>query len=648
MLVVGKTGALEPCVKALEAKGFSITREGAADIIIAFELSDSELRELRSDPSRRLVTVLLLRESADHWPEGADFVLKRPITAAFLAGQLQALRNRILIERSVSPLSGLPGPRSTEMEIESMFEGGDPFFVTHIDINSFKPYNDAYGFERGDTVIGALSRLICESLGPHADTRSYCGHIGGDDFVVVTERDPGSVMRKLTFEFDKAIRTFYTETDLTRRGIVSIDRDGKRRKFPLMSITVVSIRCGELVRTKEEMSLRLASLKRRAKCEALSREGSVFVCSTDEEDEVGTERALGSIIRNEGMPSGWRRAAIEAAGELKIRELAAYLKAVLKSSPNEKLRKSAAYSLGRMRDGESVCALVQALGDPSPHVRMRAAEALGEIGDGEALAALTKAASDASSHVRSSAVRSIGRLGVDTAMPFLIRAAGDSSVNTRVAAIDAMGALGDLSAYSVLVRSLEEGALPVKKAAVETMGRIPDRRFIGVLRNLLSSKRLELAWRAAYSISLLLKSGLFTLDAEEKSLLTECLSSNLRSKNGHLLWATSLALGSACSEAAAARLIALLHDAREYVRAAAAVALGVLGDSIALIPLRRALRDGRTAVRAKSAWALGELGAAPAVEALRLALKDSSETVREMAAQSICRLLEKLSDGTAK
>jgi HEAT repeat protein/GGDEF domain-containing protein len=648
VLVVGKIDALEPCVRALEAKGFTLTREGAADIILAVELSDSALRDLRRDPSRRLATVLLLRESADCWPEGADVVLRWPATPGLLSGQLDALRNRILIERSVSPLSGLPGPRSTEIEIESMFESGNPFYVTYIDINNFKPYNDAYGFERGDMVIGALSRLICESLAPLSEVRSHCGHIGGDDFVIATEVEPDPAMRKLAFEFDRTIRTFYTETDLARRGIVSFDREGKRRKFPLMSITIVSIRCGELVRTEEEMSLRLASMKRRAKSEALSKENSVFICSTGEEEETGTEQALGSIIRNEAMPSGWRRAAIEAAGELKIRELTTYLRAVLKSSGDEKLRKSAAYSLGRMRDRTSVSELIQALSDPSPHVRMRSAEALGEIGDSEALDALTGAASDASSHVRSSAVRSIGRLGVSTAIPSLVRAAADTSVNTRVAAIGAIGALGDVSASSVLVQALEEGPLPVRKAAAETMGRMPDGRSIKVLQELLSSKQPALAWRAAYSISLILKSSLVFPDAEERSALTERLSTNLRSKNGHLLWATALALGSTGDETAATRVAALLRDSRDYVRAAAAVALGVLGNSIALVPLRRALRDGRTIVRAKSAWALGELGGAAAVEALRLALKDSSETVRELAAQSICRLLERLARGTAK
>ena len=641
VLGLGDKKLLEPYLRAITTLGYSPTEDFDADIIVAIDPSDDDLKRLREDPSARFVPVVVVREREGGWPDGADLVVKSTASPQFVAAQVRALRKRILIERSVSPLTGLPGAFSTEMEIASRFDSGAVFHVSYIDINNFKPFNDAYGFEKGDLIIQALSRAIMDGLSRFDIADSFCGHIGGDDFVVLSGHEPDPVMRWLALEFDRFVRAFYTETDRSRGGIVSFDREGKRKKFPLMSISIGSLRCGTEARTSERMSRQLTSLKKKAKSEAACTEGSVFLTSNGSETETGAEFLLGSLIVDDSIPASCRRAVIEAAGELHLEGTVGCLRLMLTQSPDDKLRKSAAYSLGRIADRESIGELTMALNDTSAHVRMRAAEALGEMGDGSALEPLLEAASDASKYVRCAALTSIGRLGIHSAMPHLVRATRDRSVDVRMSAVKAMGALGGATAYPELVRCLKEGPVSVTKAAAEALGYIPDARCVNALCQVLESHDSECIWRAAYSIYLIVKSGLVQVD---RGHVANLLSNHLHSKNGYVLRACAMALGVLGHLKAVGPVVALLRDPRDYVRSAAAVALGKIGDKRALGPLRLAMKDGRATVKRNAAWALGELGVPEALETLRISLKDRFESVREMAAMSICRLVEKNSN----
>ncbi len=45
-----------------------------------------------------------------------------------------------------------------------------------------KPYNDVYGYARGDSMIRMLGELLLGIADPQLD---FVGHIGGDDFMVL-------------------------------------------------------------------------------------------------------------------------------------------------------------------------------------------------------------------------------------------------------------------------------------------------------------------------------------------------------------------------------------------------------------------------------------------------------------------------------
>src|SRR5574343_1054433 len=89
---------------------------------------------------------------------------------------------QISAARYANPLTQLPGNVPINEHVDRMLSSGCPFVAVYADIDDFKPFNDTFGYRRGDDVILILARLICEAV----DTRQdFVGHIGGDDFFVI-------------------------------------------------------------------------------------------------------------------------------------------------------------------------------------------------------------------------------------------------------------------------------------------------------------------------------------------------------------------------------------------------------------------------------------------------------------------------------
>lgn len=174
--------------------------------------------------------------------------------------------------RYSQPLTGLPGNVIIESEISKAL-GRQRFSVLYVDLDSFKAYNDVYGFERGDDVIRYTAELILEHFsGLGAGT--FVGHIGGDDFVVVTANwDISEQAHEFVRAFDAGIIRFYNETDLRRGYIVSVNRKGEKERFPIVSVSVAVIQNRiETFVSYHQVATRAAELKRLCK----SVQGSVI------------------------------------------------------------------------------------------------------------------------------------------------------------------------------------------------------------------------------------------------------------------------------------------------------------------------------------------------------------------------------------
>ena len=84
------------------------------------------------------------------------------------------------------PLTGLFNRRYVDIALEQQFSLyrriGQRFGVTHIDVDDFKPVNDAFGHATGDEAL----RFVATVLSDGTRKMDLLARYGGDEFVVVS------------------------------------------------------------------------------------------------------------------------------------------------------------------------------------------------------------------------------------------------------------------------------------------------------------------------------------------------------------------------------------------------------------------------------------------------------------------------------
>ena len=130
-----------------------------------------------------------------------------------------------------------------------------PFALLYIDIDHFKSFNDVYGPARGDRVIRLLASLILSVMNEYGAEGDFIGHIGGDDFAVISSPDRAdTICRVLMHQFDNHVRALYDKSDLEVGALKAADRQGIMRTFPITSISIGCITNKEAI--QPEMCIR--------------------------------------------------------------------------------------------------------------------------------------------------------------------------------------------------------------------------------------------------------------------------------------------------------------------------------------------------------------------------------------------------------
>lgn len=138
-----------------------------------------------------------------------------------------------------NPLTLLPGNIPLHERTAAVMADNFEFALVYFDINHFKPFNDVYGYDRGDDVICTLGKLIKNSC---IETDTFIAHIGGDDFVAITKSAMAEQFALTCIEnFNKDCKRFIDQADLYQGYYMAIDRDGvqKRFSFPTLSAGIV-------------------------------------------------------------------------------------------------------------------------------------------------------------------------------------------------------------------------------------------------------------------------------------------------------------------------------------------------------------------------------------------------------------------------
>ncbi len=221
---------------------------------------------LTSEDQRYLVDGFIVTNNGRYEGVGTGEQLVRSVT-----------ETRIEAARHANPLTFLPGNIPISQHIERLLNSGVEFVACYADLNNFKPFNDQYGYWRGDEMIRLVAKLALAHCDPQRD---FVGHVGGDDFIVLYQSTDWQMQcEKFIAEFARCALELFDESAREAGGIHAEDRYGVPRFFPLTTISVgaVKIQCGEFTSAEQ-----VASIAARAKHDAKSRGEGLVILESNE------------------------------------------------------------------------------------------------------------------------------------------------------------------------------------------------------------------------------------------------------------------------------------------------------------------------------------------------------------------------------
>jgi len=185
-----------------------------------------------------------------------------------------------------NPLSHLPGNILIKDHVSQLNKKNEDYALIYLDLDNFKAYNDYYGYSKGDEVIKFVAELCRDSILEKGieNSKSFIGHIGGDDFIVVRSvNEIEEYCQILVDKFDENIKYFYNEVDRDNGFINSFDRQGCSKQFPIMTLSVsVVIKDGSSKMHYGKLSRKGAEIKKFLK--ALS--GSNYLIDRRNHDDL--------------------------------------------------------------------------------------------------------------------------------------------------------------------------------------------------------------------------------------------------------------------------------------------------------------------------------------------------------------------------
>ncbi len=218
-------------------------------IVINEDAIDRDVIELcskiRKDEDNTITPVIIVSSKSDRdhrikiLQQSVEFFIKKPVDEKYLYYTVKNLNRLLASNRTVSPLTGLPGNVQIHAELKKRLLRKETFSVLYLDLDNFKAYNDVYGFLKGDQIIEFTAETIVNLVHSDELENTFVGHIGGDDFVAIV---PGTNCEKLCQNilayFDRHVGKFFTEEDL-KNGYVEVEnRKGIIEKFPLTSLSI--------------------------------------------------------------------------------------------------------------------------------------------------------------------------------------------------------------------------------------------------------------------------------------------------------------------------------------------------------------------------------------------------------------------------
>lgn len=202
-------------------------------------------QKLKKDILLRHMPIIMLtgksevKDKVEGLDAGADDYIVKPFEPEELLARIRMTLRRSELDLDAAPLTRLPGNVSIYNEIDKKIKGSEKFAVAYVDLDKFKVFNDKYGFTWGDRIIQETARVLIKVVEEKGDPDDFVGHIGGDDFVIITTvKAINAICKKVIKDFSKVTLSLYPPEDQKKGYVSGKDRQGKTIKANLISISI--------------------------------------------------------------------------------------------------------------------------------------------------------------------------------------------------------------------------------------------------------------------------------------------------------------------------------------------------------------------------------------------------------------------------
>lgn len=248
--------------------------------------------KIRENDDNKITPIIVISSNTDHnhrveiLKASVEHFIKKPIDEEYLYYTILNIIKLIDINRTVSPLTGLPGNVQIQAEMKKRLMNKEKFVMLYLDLDNFKAYNDVYGFVKGDEIIKFTARTIVKNVHEVDSENGFVGHIGGDDFVAIISNDKFETLcQNIILDFDYNVLDYFTQEHIAKGFIEVENRKGVMEEFPLTSISIAVVEVNNNFHNILEIGEVGAQVKRLSK----SIQGSTYVVNKRKNmDNLGT------------------------------------------------------------------------------------------------------------------------------------------------------------------------------------------------------------------------------------------------------------------------------------------------------------------------------------------------------------------------
>jgi diguanylate cyclase (GGDEF)-like protein len=230
-----------------------------ASVVVTHHISSS-IRKLTA------ATVQIAEGNFDYDPDirNRDEIGSLAASFIYMGKRLKKLEEMYL---DASPLTRLPGGVAIENVLKKRLETGQPIAFCMIDLDNFKSYNDRYGYARGSELLKETAHILEDTLAARGTADDFLGHIGGDDFVIITVPPRmRAIGDEIIARFDRRVPDFYDEADRKKGYIQGRTRHGVEMQFPILTVSIAIVTNEQrMIKDPLEVSEIAAELKDYAK-----------------------------------------------------------------------------------------------------------------------------------------------------------------------------------------------------------------------------------------------------------------------------------------------------------------------------------------------------------------------------------------------